>query len=110
MQLAGVRQLCTRINMGKNFSSHTRRSGLSRTGTISRRVLRLFLSPAFALLLGAVAFAGVTASISDTVADASRAAIAGATGTPTHTDIGIVQSQKTNSAGFYSFQSLRPGH
>src|SRR4030088_1417922 len=104
MQLAGVSQEYTGINMGKNFSRHTRRRGLS------RRLLRLFLSTAFALLLGGVTFAGVTASISGTARDASGATVAGATVTATNTDTGIVQSQKTNSAGFYSFQSLSLGH
>jgi len=110
MQLADVIQDCTRTKVGKNFSRHARRRGVSRTGNISRRLLRLFLPTAVALLMGAVAFAGVTASISGTVRDASGAAVAGATVTATNTDTGIAQSEKTNSAGFYSFQSLSLGH
>src|SRR4030081_36732 len=103
MQLARVTQECRGINMRRNCSCRARRRGLS------RRLLRFFLWPAFALLLGAVAFAGVTASISGTVRDASGAAIAGATVTATNTDTGIAQNEKTNSAGFYSFPSLPPG-
>ncbi len=56
------------------------------------------------------AFAGVTASISGTVKDPSGATITGATVTATNTDTGIAQTQKTNTAGFYSFQSLPLGH
>jgi hypothetical protein len=110
MQWAAVIEECTRANVGKNLCGHLRRSGLSRTGNISRHLLRLFLSTGFALLMGAVAFAGVTASISGTVQDASGAAVAGAKVTATNTDTGIAQDQKTNSAGFYSFPSLPPGH
>jgi hypothetical protein len=54
-------------------------------------------------------FAGVTASISGTVKDASSAAIAGATVTATNVDTGIAVTQTTNGQGFYSFQSLSVG-
>jgi hypothetical protein len=53
--------------------------------------------------------AGVTASISGTVTDASGAAVAGATVTATNVDTGIATTQTTNSQGFYSFQSLALG-
>jgi hypothetical protein len=54
-------------------------------------------------------FAGVTASISGTVKDPSGATVTGATVTATNTDTRIAQTQKTNTAGFYSFQSLPLG-
>ena len=66
---------------------------------------------AFALLIaGGSAFAGVTASISGTVKDPSGATVAGASVTVVNDDTGIKQSQHTNAAGFYSFQSLPLGH
>src|SRR5689334_1996017 len=55
-------------------------------------------------------FGGVTASISGTVTDPSGAAVSGATVTATNTDTGIAQIQRTNTQGFYSFQSLPLGH
>ncbi len=70
-----------------------------------------FLS-VFALvcLLSGPCFAGVTASISGTVKDASGAAISGATVTATSVETGVAQTQLTNAQGFYSFQSLPLGH
>ena len=66
---------------------------------------------AFALLIAAgSALAGVTASISGTVKDPSGATVAGASVTVVNDDTGIKQSQHTNAAGFYSFQSLPLGH
>src|SRR5215472_14661019 len=53
--------------------------------------------------------AGVTASISGTVTDASGAAVVGATVTATNTDTGVKLTQQTNAQGFYSFQSLPVG-
>jgi len=53
--------------------------------------------------------AGVTASISGTVTDASGAAVVGATVTATNTDTGVKLTQQTNAQGFYSFQSLPIG-
>src|ERR1700740_1910445 len=53
--------------------------------------------------------AGVTASISGTVTDASGAAVAGATVTATNVDTGIKATQNTNGQGYYSFQSLQLG-
>src|SRR6266852_1480581 len=53
--------------------------------------------------------AGVTASISGTVTDASGAAVAGATVTATNVDTGIATTQSTNGQGYYSFQSLPLG-
>jgi hypothetical protein len=53
--------------------------------------------------------AGVTASISGTVMDASGAAVAGATVTATNVDTGIAATQTTNGQGYYSFQSLPLG-
>ena len=54
-------------------------------------------------------YAGVTASISGTVTDASGAAVAGATVTVTNTDTGVATTQSTNAQGYYSFQSLPLG-
>jgi hypothetical protein len=65
---------------------------------------------ALVLLLCGRLLAGVTASISGTVKDASGATVVGATVTATNTDTGIAQRQGTNAAGFYSFQSLPLGH
>ena len=53
--------------------------------------------------------AGVTASISGTVTDASGAAVAGAMVTATNVDTGITATQNTNGQGYYSFQSLPLG-
>jgi len=53
--------------------------------------------------------AGVTASISGTVTDASGAAVVGATVTATNVDTGVTFSQSTNGQGYYSFQSLPLG-
>ena len=53
--------------------------------------------------------AGVTASISGTVTDASGAAVPGATVIATNVDTGIAETQKTNGQGYYSFQSLPLG-
>src|SRR5262252_2594108 len=57
----------------------------------------------------AVLYAGVTASISGTVTDASGAAVAGATVTATNVDTGVATTQTTNAQGYYSFQSLPLG-
>jgi hypothetical protein len=73
------------------------------------RLITLALAAFLFLVLGGNAF-GVTTSISGTVNDPSGATITGATVTATNTDTGIVQTQKTNTAGFYSFQSLPLGH
>jgi hypothetical protein len=70
------------------------------------RVILLFV---FALLICSPLFAGVTASISGTVKDATGASVAGATVTATNTGTGIAHSQTTNGQGFYSFQSLPLG-
>lgn len=69
----------------------------------------VFIAFAFSVLLGARVYAGVTASISGTVTDASGAAIAGATVTATNVDTGVAVTQSTNSQGYYSFQSLPLG-
>src|SRR5215469_1221748 len=53
--------------------------------------------------------AGVTASISGTVTDASGAAVVVATLTATNTYTGVKLTQQTNAQGFYSFQSLPIG-
>src|SRR5437868_14182156 len=55
-------------------------------------------------------FGGVTASISGTVTDPSGAGVSGATVTATNTDTGLVQTQRTNTQGFYSIQSLTLRH
>jgi Carboxypeptidase regulatory-like domain len=76
-----------------------------RPGTISRL---LFFS-LIALLATALTYAGVTASISGTVTDATGAAVAGATVTATNVATGVAVTQQTNGQGFYSFQSLALG-
>jgi hypothetical protein len=76
--------------------------------TVSRRrqVVSLFV---FALLLCGQLFAGVTASISGTVKDASGASVPGATVTATNTDTAVSETQTSNAQGYYSFQSLPLG-
>ena len=64
---------------------------------------------ALVLLMCGQMFAGVTASISGTVKDASGAAVAGATVTATNVATSIAVTQTTNGQGFYSFQSLPLG-
>ncbi len=54
-------------------------------------------------------FAGVTASISGTVTDATGAAVLGATVTATNVDTGVTTTLQTNGQGYYSFQSLALG-
>ena len=54
--------------------------------------------------------AGVTASISGTVKDASGAIVAGATVKAVNRETGITQTQTTNAQGFYAFQALPLGH
>jgi hypothetical protein len=75
----------------------------------SLRICQGVLSFAFLLLACGQIFAGVTASISGTVTDATGATIAGATVTATNVDTGLTNSQSTNGQGFYSFQSLPLG-
>ena len=61
------------------------------------------------LLVATVLHAGVTASISGTVTDASGAAVQGAKVTATQVDTGVTSTLETNGQGFYSFQSLALG-
>jgi len=53
--------------------------------------------------------AGVTASISGTVTDASGAAVVGAAVIATNLETGLATTQTTNGQGYYSFQSLALG-
>jgi hypothetical protein len=78
---------------------------------ISRWILTSRLLSVFflALVAAGLAYAGVTASISGTVTDASGAAIVGATVTATNVDTGIAETQQTNGQGYYSFQALPLG-
>jgi Carboxypeptidase regulatory-like domain len=76
---------------------------------------RFALPLTLALLTGLILFcgpalAGVTASISGTVKDASGAVVAGATVSATNTETGIAEIQHTNAQGNYSFQELPLGH
>ena len=66
-------------------------------------VFALALFPAGRLI------AGVTASISGTVTDASGGIVAGATVVATNLDTGVTTTQTTNGQGFYSFQDLPLG-
>jgi hypothetical protein len=74
-----------------------------------------FAKPAIVLLLALAlcasgpVFAGVTASISGTVTDATGAAVQGATVTATNVDTGVAATQPTNGQGYYSFQALPLG-
>ena len=76
------------------------------TGSKLRQVVPLFV---FALLICGQLFAGVTASISGTVKDASGASVPGATVTATNTDTDVSETQTSNAQGYYSFQSLPLG-
>ncbi len=67
------------------------------------------LALAVVLLLCGRIFAGVTASISGSVKDATGAFVVGAKVTATNTETGIVSTQFTNGDGYYSFQSLALG-
>jgi len=67
------------------------------------------LALAVVLLLCGRLLAGVTASISGTVKDATGAFVVGAKVTATNTETGIVSTQPTNGDGYYSFQSLALG-
>ena len=62
------------------------------------------------LLVGGHVYAGVTASISGTVKDATGAVVVGTKVTATNTETSIVSTQATNTDGYYSFQSLPLGH
>jgi hypothetical protein len=64
---------------------------------------------ALAILCAGRLYAGVTASISGTVTDASGAAVVGAAVTATNVETGVAFNQTTNGQGFYSFQSLPLG-
>ena len=69
-----------------------------------------FISCLVGGMLVSSVFAGVTASISGNVKDASGATMAGAKVTATNTETHISQIQQTNTQGYYSFQSLPLGH
>ncbi len=69
----------------------------------------LLLALTLALCASGPAFAGVTASISGTVTDATGAAVQGATVTATNVDTGVTSTQPTNGQGYYSFQALPLG-
>src|SRR5579864_4909766 len=97
------------VNNRNSFSGSKTQLGTRSARWLGRIATICYLGVTL-VILGAVCFAGVSASISGTVRDPSGATIAGATVTASNTDTGISQSQKTNSAGFYSFQTLPLGH
>jgi len=76
---------------------------------ISWRHCRIFFAGLWIALCAIHALAGVTASISGTIKDASGASVAGATIAATNVGTGITQTQTTNDQGFYSFQTLPLG-
>jgi Carboxypeptidase regulatory-like domain len=76
--------------------------------TRSSRFLGLMVF-AVVLFASACLFAGVTASISGTVTDASGAVVAGATVTATNVETAVATTLTTNAAGFYSFPELPLG-
>ncbi len=75
-----------------------------------RQTVAALLPLVMVCLLSGLALAGVTASISGTVKDGSGAIIAGATVSAINVGTGVVQTQHTNTQGFYSFQSLPLGN
>src|SRR6201984_1835491 len=97
------------VNNRNSFSGSKPQPGTRSARWLGRIATICYMSVTL-LILGAICFAGVSASISGTVRDPSGATIAGATVTASNTDTGISQTQKTNSAGFYSFQTLPLGH
>jgi hypothetical protein len=74
-----------------------------------RKVGLVFLVMAVCLLMAGLVYAGVTASISGTVMDASGLAIVGATVTATNVETSVASTQQANGQGYYSFQSLPLG-
>src|ERR1700733_8037513 len=66
-----------------------------------------------AMILGSaitIVFAAVTGSISGTAGDTQGAVVPDTTVTLRNTQTGVVQTARTDSAGFYSFPSLPLGH
>src|SRR5438477_6597920 len=108
MQLASVIRDSERISNGSSFSGNAPKRNRNGARSLGSSARVCFLG-ATLLLLGAVCFAGITASISGTVHDPSGATIAGATVTTVNTETGISQTQKDNSCGFYSFPTLPLG-
>ncbi|HYL15903.1 MAG TPA: carboxypeptidase-like regulatory domain-containing protein, partial [Terriglobales bacterium] len=94
----GQRQACGLPFFGRCVMSRTGQTGV------------VFASLCALVLSSALAIAGVTASISGTVKDASGAIVAGATVKAVNTETGITQTQTTNAQGFYAFQALPLGH
>jgi len=83
--------------------------------TLCRRLSRKGFGACLAVLLAVlfaagIVHAGVTASISGTVTDASGAIVVGATVTAINVDTGVATTQTTNAQGFYSFQSIPLGN
>jgi len=76
------------------------------TGWSRHQLVLIFV---LVLLFSGQLFAGVTASISGTVKDASGATVAGATVIATNTETGISQKETTNAQGYYSFPYLPVG-
>jgi hypothetical protein len=76
------------------------------------RMRRTFLPLLFvALLLGsAVAWAGITGSISGIVTDASGSVVPNVSVTATDTDTGVQSVVKTDGSGFYNFSDLPIGN
>src|SRR6201987_4266426 len=75
---------------------------------LSARLL-LVLVFGFILLFSRQLIAGVTASISGTVAAPSKAVVVGATVPATNGETGLATTQTTNGQGLYSFQALPLG-
>ncbi len=75
------------------------------------RILFRFLHalPVVILLGAALAWAGITGSISGVVTDSTGAVIAGAAVTATETQTGVRMQITTDSKGFYNFPSLPIG-
>ena len=71
--------------------------------------LRSIFIPFFALLLGTVAWAGITGNISGLVTDPSGAVITGAQVIAIETETGIHTQTVTDSKGFYNFPTLPIG-
>src|ERR1700755_1677931 len=83
--------------------------GTMRNPRLSERLLWVMVFGFVLLLLSGQLIAGVTASISGTVTDASGAVVVGASVTATNVETGVATTQTTNGQGFYSFQGLPLG-
>jgi Carboxypeptidase regulatory-like domain len=110
MNLTGV-EICVVNNLSKQRPPEF--TPMSQLPLYLRRAATGLKFALIAMILGSaitVVFAAVTGSISGTARDTQGAVVPGATVTLRNTQTGVVQTARTDSAGFYSFPSLPLGH